>query len=184
MKRSILALLCLAFAAATLHGQGAARVATLNMQRVMSEYEEFQQALKKVEGAKKTAEEDVKRRRQELQQLAQKVKETKAKAENEAMFEQDAREKFAERAKEMEQRLKKKRSKFQSYVQSAESEFKKTGQKSLQPLQQNVAETARKIAKERGANIILPLNSGAVLWADESFEITDAVIEKLNNGNE
>jgi Skp family chaperone for outer membrane proteins len=167
--------------AAGLFAQAVPTVATVNVQRVLNDYAEFQTAVERVRGSVAPVEEEMKKMQERVQEILDKGREAEANANNPAL-DPESREAAQAEVDELQQQLNDENRKLQQFRAQAQGLAEKGQREELQPLQQKALETIREVAQDKGATLVLPLNK--VAYADDSLEITDAVIAVLNASSE
>jgi outer membrane protein len=89
-----------------------------------------------------------------------------------------------EKKKEMEAELSSKEKELQEFIQriyGREGELLKENEKASAPLIQEIRKTIREVADQEGYDMVLDRATGAVLhWSNEN-DLTDRVLEYLNN---
>ena len=69
--------------------------------------------------------------------------------------------------------------KFNQFRQQAQ-QLQQKGQEGLQPLSVKAIEATKKVAEDKGIDLVVP--KSGLLFHDEELEITDSVIAVLNSG--
>ncbi len=177
MKKAVTLFTAAVLTAAGLFGQAVPTVATVNIQRVLADYTEFQSAVEKVRGSVAPVEEEIGKMQERMQQIVEKGREAEANSNNPAL---DAESRAAAEAEveKLQEQLNEENRKLQQFRAQAQGLAERGQQEELAPLQQKALETIRQVAQDKGATLVLPLNQ--VAYADDSMEITDAVIAVLN----
>ena len=65
-------------------------------------------------------------------------------------------------------------------LQEAQEEFEIEQRKLMQPILKHILETVQAIARDRGLVVVLEKTSPGVLFYSETLDITDEVIQRLN----
>lgn len=177
MKKPIILFAASIFAVVGLFAQAVPTVATVNIQRVLNDYSAFQSAVEKVRGSVAPVEEEIKKMQERVQQILEKGREAEANSNNPAL-DPESREAAAAEVQQLQEQLNDENRKLQQFRAQAQGLAEKGQQEELAPLQQKALEAIREVAKDKGATLVLPMNQ--VAYADESLEITDAVIAVLN----
>lgn len=177
MKKTISVLILSALATGALFAQKTATIATVNVQRVLNDYSEFQNAVEKVKGSVAPVEEEMQAMQQSMQELMAEGREAEAKAKNPALGE-EARSEAQSRVEELQQELQSKQAKLQQFRQQAQQLAQQGQQQQLQPLQQKALEAVETVAEDKGIDLVVPTNN--IVYGSDSLEITDAVIAVLN----
>lgn len=177
MKKTISVLIVTALSVGALFGQKTAVVATVNVQRVLNDYSEFQNAVEKVKGSVAPVEEEMQSMQQSMQELMAEGREVEAKAKNPALGE-EARNEAQRKMEELQQELQSKQAKLRQFRQQAQQLAQQGQKQQLQPLQQKALEAVETVAKDKGIDLVVPTNN--IVYGGDSLEITDAVIAALN----
>lgn len=177
MKKAVTILAVSLFSAIGLFAQAVPTVATVNIQRILNDYTEFQAAVEKVRGSVAPVEEEIKKMQERVQQILEKGREAEANSNNPAL-DPESRAAATAEVQKLQEQLNDENRKLQQFRAQAQGLAEKGQQEELAPLQQKALESIREVAKDKGATLVLPLNQ--VAYADESLEITDAVIAVLN----
>jgi outer membrane protein len=152
-------------------------VATVNVQRVLGDYTAFQTAVEKVKGSVAPVEEEMKKMQDAVQAIVTEGRAEEAKVNNPALGEEAKAEAQAKVA-ELQGQLNAENAKLQQFRQQAQQLAQQGQQEDLAPLQQKAIEAVQQVAKDKGIDLVVPLNT--VIYADDSLEISDAVIALLN----
>jgi len=177
MKKLTIVLLASLFAAAGLFAQKSPVVATVDVQRVLNDYTEFKSAVEKIKGSVAPAQEEIEKIERNIRGIVEKGQAAEAKVNNPALGE-EAREEAQAEFSELQQQLRQEQAKLQQFRQQAQAEAQKGQQEELQPLQEKAIEAVQQVAKDKGVDLVLASNN--VVYADESLDISDAVIALLN----
>lgn len=177
MKKSVSLLLASLFVATGIFAQKTPVTATVNVQRVLAEYGAFQTAVEKVRGSVAPVEEEVKRMQASVQNIVAEGQKAQELAANPAASE-EARAEAQSTVIELQKQLQEEQVKINQFRQQAQQLAQKGQQEDMAPLQQKALEAVKTVAMDKGIDVVLPLNG--VVYADESLEITDAVIAVLN----
>lgn len=179
MKKRITILTLLSvFAAAGLMAQKTPVIGTVDVQRVLGDYNAFQSAVEKVRGSVAPVQEEMEKMQQNIQQIAEKGREAELKRDNPATSEAAKAEAQAEIA-ELQGQIRQEQSRLQQFQQQAQQMAQKGEQEELAPLQENAVEAVATVAKDKGIDLVLPKNG--VIYSSDELEISDAVIALLNS---
>jgi outer membrane protein len=154
-------------------------VGVVDVQRVLNDYTEFQTAVEKVRGSVAPVEEEIQKMQASIQDIVAKGREAETKAKNPAASDEARQEAQAE-VVELQQQLQQAQSTMNQFRQQAQQQAQKGQQEDLAPLQEKAVEAVRTVAGDKGIDLVVAKNS--VIFADDSLEITDAVIAVLNAG--
>lgn len=177
MKKLTTVFLASVFVAAGLFAQKTPIVATVDVQRVLNDYTEFQSAVEKVKGSVAPAEEEIKKMQESLQAIITEGREAEAMAKNPAASE-EAKAEAQVKVAGLQAQLQETQAKMQQFQQQAQALAKQGQQQELAPLQEKALAAVKTVAGDKGVDLVLAKN--AVIFADDSLEITDAVISVLN----
>jgi outer membrane protein len=67
-------------------------------------------------------------------------------------------------------------------IRAAEDELQLEQVRLLQPIQKKVAQVVEQLGKEKGFTMIVDKNTRGFLFTDQSLEVTEMVVQKLNSG--
>lgn len=177
MKKLITIITASVVLAAGLFAQKAPIVATVDVERVLNDYGDFQAAVEKIRGSVAPVEEEIKKMQENIQQIATKGREAETMAKNPAASESAVAEAQA-KVTELQQQLQQEQAKLNQFRQQAQQLSQKGQQEDLAPLQEKAVEAVSLVAKDKGVDLVVAKNN--VIFADDSLEITDAVIAVLN----
>lgn len=178
MKKIITILTFSIFAAAGLLAQKTPVVGTVDVQRVLSDYNEFQSAVEKVRGSVAPVEEEMQKMQQSIQDILGKGREAELKRDNPASSESAKTEAEIEIAQYQEQ-LREEQTRLQQFRQQAQQLAQQGQQEELAPLQEKAVEAVATVANDNGIDLVIAKNS--VIFASDELEITDSVIALLNS---
>jgi outer membrane protein len=177
MKKTITLFLASLFCAAALFAQKTPVVATVNVQRILNDYTAFQTAVEKVKGSVAPVEEEMKKMQSNLEAIVTKGREAEAKVKNPALGDEAKAEAKAEIAG-LQAQLQAAQVELQQFRQQAQQLAQQGQQEELAPLQQKAVEAVKEVAKDKGIDLVVPINS--VVYSSDELEISDAVIAVLN----
>lgn len=141
----------------------------VNSDSLLNNYEYFKEIKAKFEGKSKKAEVDLKDKSSAFQREV-------------AAYQQAANGLSADQRAQTEQRLARKQQELQVYQQNAGSALQNEEATENEKLYDKVAEYLKKHAKGKGYKMVLTYSKGnsAILFADESLDVTKEVITGLN----
>ena len=177
MKKISLLIFTVLFGAAGLFAQKTPILATVDIQRVLSDYNAFQAAYETIKSSVAPVEEEIKRMQQALQEVVAKGVELESEIENPSISEERKAEAEAE-ILDLRRQLQTAQVEIQQFRQQAQQILQQGQQDELAPLQQKAVEAVKAVANDKGIDVVLPLN--AVVFSSDELEITDAVIAVLN----
>ena len=159
------------FAGLLLAGPAAAaesvRIAVVNQQRALASSNEGRAAEKALKSL-------MQKKRTELEPLEQELKRQQEEFES---------QKYVLSRSALEERkldLLKRQRDLERSMREAEDDLEIENRRLMQPLVKRIEQALSEIGKEKDFTVILETKSTAVLYAEESIDITDLVIKKLN----
>ena len=155
----------------------AGSIATVDVQKVLSEYVEFNQAVEKVRAAVAPIEEEIAKMQEEVTNIIAEAREADARSNNPAL-EESARDEARSKIIELQTKLQNKQTQLQQFTQQAQELAQNGQQKDLTPLQDRALEVVQEISKKEGIDIVLA--TASVVFANEDLDISDKVIAELN----
>ena len=167
-------LLILTFTVLTIN---ASSIATVDEQKVLSEYVAFNQAREKVLASVAPIQEEIQKMQEEITGIIADAREADATSNNPAL-DDDARNEARSKLVEYQTTLQNKQVQLQQFSQQAQELGQNGQQQELIPLQQKAQDAVKKIAKEDDIDIVLSTNS--VIYVKDSLDISDKVISELN----
>lgn len=146
-----------------------AEIVYVNSDSLLNNYEYFKEIKTKFEGKSKKAEADLKDKGAAFQREV-------------AAYQQGANTMSADQRQQTEQRLARKQQELQVYQQNAGASLQNEEAAENEKLYDKVAEYLKKHAKDKGYKMVLTYSKGnsAILFADESLDVTKEVIKGLN----
>jgi len=177
MKKIITVMTLSVFVAAGLMAQKTPVIGTVNVQRVLNDYDAFQSAVEKVRGSVAPVEEEMQKMQQNIQDIVAKGREAELKRDNPATSEAAKAEAQSEIA-ELQAQMRQEQTRLQQFQQQAQQMAQKGQQERLAPLQEKAVEAVATVAEDKGIDLVLPTNG--VIYASDELEISDAVIALLN----
>ncbi len=177
MKKLITILTLSVFATAGLMAQKTPVIGTVDVQRVLNDYNAFQSAVEKVRGSVAPVEEEMQKMQQNIQDIVAKGREAELKRDNPATSEAAKAEAQSEIA-ELQAQMRQEQTRLQQFQQQAQQMAQKGQQERLAPLQEKAVEAVATVAEDKGIDLVLPTNG--VIYASDELEISDAVIALLN----
>lgn len=167
-------LLILTFTVLTIN---AGSIATVDEQKVLSEYVAFNQAREKVLASVAPIQEEIQKMQEEITGIIADAREADATSNNPAL-DDDARDAARSKLLEYQTTLQNKQVQLQQFSQQAQELGQNGQQQELIPLQQKAQDAVKKIAEDDGIDIVLSTNS--VIYVKDSLDISDKVISELN----
>ncbi|MCX2574741.1 OmpH family outer membrane protein [Pedobacter sandarakinus] len=145
------------------------KIVYVNSDSLLTKYEYFKDLKVKFEGKTKSAQADMQAKGQAFQrELAQ--------------YQQSAQTLSADQRKSTEERLGRKQQELQAYQQNAGAALQNEQATENEKLYDKVADYLKGYAKEKGYKMVLTYSKGnsAILFADETLDVTSEVIKGLN----
>nr|MBC7614395.1 OmpH family outer membrane protein [Pseudopedobacter sp.] len=141
----------------------------VNSDSLLNNYQYFKELKTKFEGKSKKADADLKDKGAAFQREV-------------AAYQQGANTMSADQRSQTEQRLARKQQELQVYQQNAGTALQNEEAQENEKLYDKVAEYLKKHAKENGYKMVLTYSksNSAILFADESLDVTKEVIKGLN----
>ncbi|NII81565.1 OmpH family outer membrane protein [Pedobacter riviphilus] len=145
------------------------KIVYVNSDSLLTKYEYFKDLKVKFEGKTKNAQADMQAKGQAFQREV-------------AQYQQSAQTLSADQRKSTEERLARKQQELQTYQQNAGGALQNEQAAENEKLYDKVAEYLKGYAKEKGYKMVLTYSKGnsAILFADESLDVTSEVIKGLN----
>lgn len=156
-------------ASKTVAKEESAIIVYVNSDSLLNDYQYFKELKVKFEDKSKKAEADLKNKGAAFQREV-------------AAYQQGAQSMSADQRAQTEERLARKQQELQTYQQNAGSALASEEAKENEKLYDKVADYLKKHAKEKGYKMVLTYSKGnsAILFADESLDVTKDVIKGLN----
>jgi len=145
------------------------KIVYVNSDSLLTKYEYFKDLKVKFEGKTKNAQADMQAKGQAFQREV-------------AQYQQSAQTLSADQRKSTEERLARKQQELQTYQQNAGGALQNEQAVENEKLYDKVAAYLKVYAKEKGYKMVLTYSKGnsAILFADESLDVTSEVIKGLN----
>ncbi len=200
MKKSFIHLLLSIASMSLCISLGATEIGSVNMDRVAADYVAYQDALKKVEGAATTAQEEIDafKAKLGLDSVEDKVQELQQTAQNPATSD-IARQAAEDEARKLLSDNQAKIAQLNAFGNQMQEQNQQNRNKILNPFQLKIREAIIEVAKDKDYDLIVPIIpqkisiplddgktedysvfTGNTLYASDSIEITDSVIAVLN----
>ncbi|WP_293784924.1 OmpH family outer membrane protein [uncultured Pedobacter sp.] len=145
------------------------KIVYVNSDSLLTKYEYFKDLKVKFEGKTKNAQADMQAKGQAFQREV-------------AQYQQSAQTLSADQRKSTEERLARKQQELQTYQQNAGGALQNEQAAENEKLYDKVADYLKGYAKQKGYKMVLTYSKGnsAILFADESLDVTSEVIKGLN----
>ena len=174
MKKLLKNILVLSFSILTVN---ASSIATVDEQKVLSEYVAFNQAREKVLASVAPIQEEIQKMQEEITNIIAEAREADAISNNPAL-EDEARDEARSKLIEYQTTLQNKQVQLQQFSQQAQELGQNGQQQELVPLQQKAQDAVEEIAKKEGIDIVL--SQTTVIYVEDALDISDKVIDLLN----
>ena len=152
-------------------------IAVVDTGKALQEYNDYADAVEKVNASLLPMEEEIMRMQEEVNNIIAEAREADAMANN-LSVDQSVRDEAASTVIEMQAQLQK----LQVEIGTLSNEYQKAREdganQSLIPLQEKFVEIIVSISEEEGYDLTIP--KGSVIYSNESLDITDKVISELN----
>lgn len=178
-KKFLLTILAAFLAVGALQAQKTPMVVTVNMGELYQNYWKAQEADEKFQSSVENAQQEIQAMIEEGMGMANELQDLQSKMNNPAVSEA-AREKYNTEIQEKAKAIREKEAEVNRYRQQTESTLQKRRQAIVQLHISEIREEVIKVAKEKGADLVLNSAGMAVVYFDESFDITQEVLTKLN----
>lgn len=178
-KKFLLTILAAFLAVGALQAQKTPMVVTVNMGELYQNYWKAQEADEKFQSSVENAQQEIQAMIEEGMGMANELQDLQSKMNNPAVSEA-AREKYNTEIQDQAKAIREKEAEVNRYRQQTESTLQKRRQAIVQLHISEIREEVIKVAKEKGADLVLNSAGMAVVYFDESFDITQEVLAKLN----
>ena len=178
-KKFLLTILAAFLAVGALQAQKTPMVVTVNMGELYQNYWKAQEADEKFQSSVENAQQEIQAMIEEGMGMANELQDLQSKMNNPAVSEA-AREKYNTEIQDKAKAIREKEGEVNRYRQQTESTLQKRRQAIVQLHISEIREEVIKVAKEKGADLVLNSAGMAVVYFDESFDITQEVLAKLN----
>lgn len=157
-----------------------AKILTVDLSELYSKYTKAVEAQEKFDQAAENAQKEINEMMQEGVKLGETYKELHAKANNPALSD-EAKRKFMEEANLIVKSIEDQQIKITNYQQQASQTLAQRRQSVMSLHMNDIKAVCDKIAKEKGANLVLNTTGILVMYNDPSSDITEEAINALNS---
>ncbi|MGE9292327.1 OmpH family outer membrane protein [Ruficoccus sp. ZRK36] len=178
-KKFLLTFLAAFLMVGALQAQKTPMVVTVNMGELYKNYWKAQEADEKFQSSVENAQQEIQAMIEEGMGMANQLQDIQSKMNNPALTEA-AREKFNAEAQEKAQAIREKEAEVNRYRQNTEKTLQQRRQSIVELHVTEIREEVIEVAKQKGADLVLNSAGMAVVYFDESFDITQEVLNKLN----
>jgi len=147
----------------------AEKIVYVNSDSLLTKYQYYKDLKVKMDGKSQTAQRDLASKQQAFQREV-------------AAYQQQQQTLSADQRASTEERLQRKQQELQTYTQNAGAALQNEQASENEKLYDKVADYLKTYAKEKGFKMVLTYSKGnsAILFADESLDVTSEVITGLN----
>ncbi|HCO11762.1 MAG TPA: molecular chaperone Skp [Desulfonauticus sp.] len=143
------------------------KIGVVDMQKVLSQSEPGQQALKQLKESTKGMQEDIEKQKKELQTLREELQKQSLVLSQEAK--QDKELEFRKKVRD-----------YQDTVQAYQRKLKLEEQKLSEPIIQVLAQVIKEYAQKNNYTAIWDMRASGLLFATEKVDITNEIMAELN----
>ena len=156
-----------------------AKMLTVNVEEMYKQYAKAIEAQEKFDEAAQNAQNEINTMIQSGMALGEAYKDFIAKANNPALTE-DAKKKFQDEAGNKAREIEQKQMEIQQYQQQASQTLAQRRQSVMNLHMNDMKEVCSKIAKEKGADLVLNSTGILVMYASDDMDITEEATKQLN----
>ena len=181
MKKLIITFIAV-FMTVAAHAQKSPKILTVDMQEVYTKYYKAIEANEKFKSSVDNANEEAKVKNEEGQEMVTKLQELQQKLANPATAE-TAKAGIEGQIEELTKQIRGKQEELNTFRQKTDRTLQQRRQSIIQLHLTEIKEVVIEVAKDKGSDMVLNSNDtgvGAIVYFDESYDITDEVIAKLN----
>lgn len=181
MKKLIITLVAVSMAMAA-HAQKSPKILTVDMQDVYNKYYKAIEANDKFKSSVENANLEAKAKNEEGQKMVEQLKELQGKLENPATAE-SAKASIKTQLDTLTKEIQQKQQELNQFRQKTDRTLQQRRQSIVQLHLTEIKEVVIEVAKGKGSDMVLNSNTagvGAVVYFDESYDITADVVAKLN----
>jgi Skp family chaperone for outer membrane proteins len=154
-------------------------VATVDINRVTSDYKAMQTAIEKVKGSIAPVNEEIQGMEASINATVAQMRELDTKAKNPAASE-EAKQQAITELEGLRQQAMKAQEQLQQFRAQAQQLSQKGQQDEINPLLEKAAEAVKTVAVDKGIDLVVAKR--VIIYGNDDLEITDAVIAVLNAG--
>jgi outer membrane protein len=155
------------------------QLVTVDLSRALNEYWKTQKKSGEFVEKNKSAQEQVDEVQKRMAAILEEGRKLVEDANNPALNE-EAKNRIMGDAARKEQELQSMRERLGQFVENTERQLDQDRKLFMELMFGEINTVVQNIGRERGANVIIDTSVRSVLYADPSFDITDAVITELN----
>lgn len=172
MLRKTLAVLSLSLAAAlvapvAVRAQAAAKIGIIDVQRILTDSAPGKEALAKIKQLQDGKLAEAKGRQDEIGALRQKINDGRLSL---------AEDKLADLEKQVDDKM----TDFKRFQDDAQKELQRRQEEAFDAIEKRVNPIITELGKAGGYSMILRKFDSGLVYADDSLDITDSIIQKLN----
>ena len=155
----------------------AAKVVTVDVEKVLNEYVAFNQAMDKVRNSVAPIEEEIQQMQEEITAIIADAREADATSNNLAL-DDDARDEARSKLVQLQSQLQNKQTQLQQFSIQVQQLAQQGQEAELTPLQDKALAAVKKIAKEEDIDVVIA--TANVIYSKDNLDISDEVISELN----
>lgn len=181
MKSIIITILAFALVPLAVQAQKSPTVMTVNMEELYENYSKAQDASEKFKSSVQSAEDEVRTMIEEGRELFKELQELEEKINNPGTAE-EAKEGLIAELEEKQNVVRKKEAEVNQYREKTQRTLQQRRQSIVKLHLDEIKKVVSQVAQENGADMVLNSNpnSAAVIYFDDSFDMTEEVLTKLN----
>ena len=179
IKKTALTLVAFLSLAAFAMAQKAPLVLTVDMGQLYNDYWKAQEAQSKFNTSVENAQKEIQTMINEGMAMATDLQGMQEKMNNPAITE-DSKQQIAQEAQQKANLIRQKEADVNSFRQTTDRTLQQRRQSIINLHLSEIREVVVDVAKEKGADLVLNTNGLAVVYFDESFDVTKDVLAKLN----
>ena len=179
MKKCLFTLAVFALLSAVASAQKAPLVLTVDMGLLYNDYWKAQKAQDKFATSVENAQQEIQQMIEEGMELANKLQELQVKINSPAITD-EAKRGLTRQAQETAGLIRQKEIDVNNYRQQTDRTLQQRRQSIVNLHLSEIREIVVEVAKQKGADLVLNTNGLAVVYYDESFDVTADILEKLN----
>ncbi len=178
-KKLLLGLFVILSSAGLVHAQKTPIVITVDLGQLYQNFWKAQEADEKFQSTVENAQQEIQGMYEEGLTLASDLQDLREKIKTPAMTD-EARARFITEAQELERQIRTKEAEVNSYRMQTERMLQQRRQSIIELHISEIREVIVEVAKEKGADLVLNSAGMSVIYFDESYDVTNEVLAKLN----
>lgn len=166
---------------ATAGAQATPKVLTVDMGKLYQGYEKAKEAEQRFNSSVQNAQEEIKAMIEEGRAMTDELRSMQEKL-NSPVTAESAKVSIQAQMQEKAQGIREKEVAVTQFRQETDRKLQQRKQTIIELHVSEIREVVIEVAKDKGANLILNTNGAAVVYVDDSFDITDEVAARLGSG--